>query len=282
MILSSSVFAQNYGQDKKYFIWDNASAPHSNKITVAETNEKNILRNVTKSELYVFKADESKKTDKTIVICPGGGYACLCMSYEGYEMAEWLSSQGITAAVLKYRMPNGNKEVPLEDAVEAIRILKKNAKELNISPDKIGIMGFSAGGHLAAYTSNFAPDKDKPAFSVLFYPVITGKKGICHKGSFDYLLGEEAGEDLRIKYSLEECVSPTTPPALILVSDGDQLVPPVNSTLYYNALKKYNIKASLHVYPGGFHGWGNHFDFEYSDEWRASLLDWLKFLDKKE
>ena len=196
-------------------------------------------------------------------------------------MAEWLTSQGITCGVLKYRMPNGHKEVPLEDAVEALRTMRKMSKELNIDPKKVGIMGFSAGGHLAAYTSNFAPEGEKPAFSILFYPVITSEWGLCHKGSFDNLLGADASESLRAEYSLENRVTKTTPPALLLLSDHDTVVPPISSIRYYNALKKHGVEAAMHIYPGGYHGWGIREDFPYIKQWQAAIVDWLAGLNKK-
>lgn len=271
--------AQEYGQNRTIKIWDNSTAPHSSELTSPEAETSpNIIGSVTEAVLYVFEADPAKATGQAIVICPGGGYAVVCMSYEGVEMAKWLASQGITCGVLKYRMPNGHKEVPLEDAVEALRIMRRNAADLNIDPAKVGIMGFSAGGHLAAYTSNFAPEGEKPAFSILFYPVITGEDGLCHKGSFDNLLGADATAAQRAEYSLETRVTRSTPPALLLLSDHDTVVPPISSTRYYNALKKHGIKASMHIYPEGWHGWGISPDFPYREAWQAALLDWLKTL----
>ena len=271
--------AQEYGQNRTIKIWDNSTAPHSSELTSPEAETSpNIIGSVTEAVLYVFEADPAKATGQAIVICPGGGYAVVCMSYEGVEMAKWLASQGITCGVLKYRMPNGHKEVPLEDAVEALRIMRRNAADLRIDPAKVGIMGFSAGGHLAAYTSNFAPEGEKPAFSILFYPVITGEDGLCHKGSFDNLLGADATAAQRAEYSLETRVTRSTPPALLLLSDHDTVVPPISSMRYYNALKKHGIKASMHIYPEGWHGWGISPDFPYREAWQASLLDWLKTL----
>lgn len=271
--------AQEYGQNRTIKIWDNSTAPHSSELTSPEAETSpNIIGSVTEAVLYVFEADPAKATGQAIVICPGGGYAVVCMSYEGVEMAKWLASQGITCGVLKYRMPNGHKEVPLEDAVEALRIMRRNAADLKIDPAKVGIMGFSAGGHLAAYTSNFAPEGEKPAFSILFYPVITGEDGLCHKGSFDNLLGADATAAQRAEYSLETRVTRSTSPALLLLSDHDTVVPPISSTRYYNALKKHGIKASMHIYPEGWHGWGISHDFPYREAWQASLLDWLKTL----
>ena len=268
--------AQEYGQNRTVKIWDNASAPHSNGITTAEVEQSPmIIGGTSEAVLYIFEADPAVATGQAMVICPGGGYAVVCMGYEGVDMARWLASKGITCGVLKYRMPNGHREVPLEDAVEALRTMRRMSSELKIDPARVGIMGFSAGGHLAAYTSNFADDADKPAFSVLFYPVITGEAWLSHKGSFDNLLGADASEAERAEYSLETRVTSTTPPAILLLSDDDTVVPPISSTRYYNALKKEGIEASMHIYPTGGHGWGISEGFRYREAWQQALLDWL-------
>lgn len=138
--------AQEYGQNRTVKIWDNASAPHSNGITTAEVEQSPmIIGNTSEAVLYIFEADPAVATGQAMVICPGGGYAVVCMGYEGVDMARWLASKGITCGVLKYRMPNGHREVPLEDAVEALRTMRRMSSELKIDPARVGIMGFSAG-----------------------------------------------------------------------------------------------------------------------------------------
>ena len=269
------ISAQDWGQDLTIKIWDNSTAPHSNDITEPMVNNRDFISRTSQTMLYIYKAQGENPTDKAILICPGGGYSTVCVATEGYTYAKWLQSQGITCAVLLYRLPNGHKEVPLEDTVEALRTLRKNAQELKIDPKKVGIMGFSAGGHLAAYTSTLAPEGEKPAFSVLFYPVITGEQGLTHEGTFNELLGRDASAIERASYSLENRVTRETPPALLLLSDHDTVVPTISSVRYYSALKKHGINASMHIYPNGWHGWQiGH--FEYEKQWQASLLDWLK------
>ncbi|MDE6446086.1 MAG: alpha/beta hydrolase [Alistipes sp.] len=270
------VAAQDYGQAFTVKIWDNATAPHSNGIDTPETvPAPNRIGNVSAAELYVFPADEAKNTGLAVVICPGGGYARLAMDYEGYNVAKWLASNGVTAAVLKYRMPAGHPEVPLEDAGRALRIMMGlEAGATGCTADKVGIAGFSAGGHLAAMTSNLA--ETKPAFAILFYPVITARKGLAHEGSFDNLLGAGRDAASEARYSLENRVTEQTPPTLLLLSDDDRSVPPVNSALYYEALKRHGVEASLHVYPTGGHGWGIRENFRYRDQWQAAVLDWLE------
>lgn len=272
------LMAQDYGQDRTIKIWDNATAPHSNGITAPEAIKNDIIINTTETVLYIFEADKAKATGEAILVCPGGGYSCVCIEWEGYKVAKWLAEQGITAGVLKYRLPNGNPAVPLEDTVEALRTLRKLAGELGYDPAKVGMMGGSAGGHLTGYTSNFAPIDERPAFAIMFYPVITSEEGYCHKGSFDYLLGKNSTERERAYYSLETRVTKHTPPTLILTSDTDTTVPTVSSTRYYNALKKHGVPASLHIYPGGYHGFCMHDDVAFKPLWQTALLDWLKTL----
>ncbi len=265
----------DYGEAFTVKIWDNASAPHSNGISTPETEiAPDRIGNTSEAELYIFPAHPAKNTGLAVMICPGGGYQVLCMDYEGYDVARWFAANGITAAVLKYRMPNGHPEVPLEDAEQAIRILRGiEPGAEGFAVGKVGIAGFSAGGHLAAMTSTMA--RTRPAFTLLFYPVITGEEGKGHAGSFDNLLGTERTPEQTFRYSLENRVDRQTPPALLLLSDDDRLVPPVSSTRYYEALKGQGIEASMHIYPSGGHGWGILDDFRYKEQWQQSVLDWL-------
>ena len=278
MVRSSlAAMARDYGQAATIRLWDNASAPHSNGIATPEEGMDACRpSNISVAELYVYPADAAKATGQGVSICPGGGYAVLAFDYEGYEVAQWLAAHGITAAVLKYRMPNGHPEVPLEDAEQALRLLRGEVPGAEgFTCRKVGIMGFSAGGHLAAMASTMGAVR--PDFSVLFYPVITAHPG--HQGSFDNLVGKERrSAETDVRYSLENRVTEQTPPALLLLSDDDTVVPPVSSTRYYNALKEKGVKASMHIYPTGGHGWGFHDDFRYKAQWQQAVLDWLEHL----
>ena len=230
LLMTATASAQDYGQTATLKIWDNTTAPHSNGITTPETEkEPNRVRNTSEATLYIFPADKAKATGQAVVICPGGGYGMLAMDHEGYEMAKWFAANGITGAVLKYRMPNHHPEVPLEDAVQALRIMAGlEAGATGYTADKVGIVGSSAGGHLAAMASTIG--SFKPAFSVLFYPVITAVQGKRHQGSFINLLSEQRTPEQDAAYSLESRVTADTPPAILLLSDDDKTVPPRAAT----------------------------------------------------
>lgn len=284
LVLAMPAVAQEYDykEDLLIKIWDNASAPHSSHLEREETSHKGIINWSKSAELYIYKAAPDKATGQAIVICPGGGYEAVCMTYEGADAARWLAENGITCGVLKYRMPNGHREVPLEDAVEALRIMRSHADEWSFSADEVGIMGYSAGGHLAAYASTFAPRGEEPAFTILMYAVITGEWGLTHEGTFNNLLGEGHTAADRAEYSPENRVTKHTPPALLMLSDDDKIVPPISSTRYYNALKKAGIEASMHIYPDGWHGWGMSKRFPYREQWQEAMIDWLRLQKKAE
>ncbi len=269
----------NYFQDERIVLWNNNQAPHSNGLTgEAYEAQTHRLVNTTEAVLYYYKADEAKATGQAVVICPGGGYAKLSMDQEGYLMAQWLAKNGIAAFVLEYRLPNGHKDVPLEDAVEAIRIVRKGAKRWNIDPAKVGIMGFSAGGHLAASASNLPKVEDRPNFSILFYPVLTANDFNTHKGSFRNLLGKKHSEAESDKWAMDKVVNEDTPPTILLLSDNDTTVPAAGAAFYYAQLRYHGVKAAMYVFPTGGHGWGNYDRFSYQKEWQHLLLRWLSEL----
>ena len=283
-LIASTTMAQEntnvkYQQDETIVIWDNQKAPHSNGLE-GEAYEKEPYRlvNTTKAVLYAYNADPAKATGQAVVICPGGGYAKLSMDQEGYLMAQWLAKNGIAAFVLEYRLPNGHKEVPLEDAVEAIRIVRKKAKKFNIDPKKVGIMGFSAGGHLAASASNIPAVEDRPNFSILFYPVVIANHYTSHVGSYRNLLGKGFTQADADDFSMEKIASENTPPTILLLSDDDTTVPAAGAAMYYAALRYHGVKAAMYVFPEGGHGWGNYDKFSYQKEWQHLLLRWLNEL----
>ncbi len=217
----------------------------------------------------------TRSTGRAILICPGGGYEHLAMTYEGHDWAPFFNSMGIAAVVLKYRMPHGKTAVPISDAEQAMRLIRSHAAEWNIDPNDVGIMGFSAGGHLASTIATHAKADALPNFQILFYPVISMDPELGHMGSHNNLLGGKAKKKDEILYSNDIQVSRLTPPALILLSNDDGAVPPLNGVNYYTALHKLDIPASLIVYPTGGHGWGLKSTFAYHLEMLMNLRSWL-------
>lgn len=229
-----------------------------------------------KPNIRVFLPAAEKSTGRAVVCCPGGGYSHLAMDHEGYQWASFFNERGIALIVLKYRMPHGVTEVPISDAREALRVVRKNAKEWNIDPTKVGIMGSSAGGHLATTVATHSDSITAPNFQILFYPVVTFDYKYTHKGSRHNLIGEKAAPDVVNLYSNEKQVSPKTPPAILLLSDDDKTVPSPNSVNYYLALKENGVKASMYIYPSGGHGWGIRENFKYHNEMMNDLSAWLE------
>lgn len=258
-------------------LWE-SNPPVKNNITEPENNVDHWITNVSEAELTIYLPSKELNTQKAVVVCPGGGYAGLASMHEGTLVAQWLNKQGIAAFVLKYRMPNKHKTVPLDDAWQAIRYVREHATEFNIRPDKIGIAGFSAGGHLASTAStHFAPTGTStcPDFSILFYPVISMNE-TTHAGSRSNLLGDNPSLSDLYLFSNEKQVNNATPPTILLLSDDDKVVLPQNSIAYYEALKKNDIKATMYIFPEGGHGWGFRENFKYYNEMTSLLASWLK------
>ena len=255
-------------------VWPDG-APNTNGLEANEDEKKNDFPSkIVTPTLTIHVAN--RPNGKAILCCPGGGYSLVAMNLEGNDMAAWLNSQGYTLAVLKYRMPNGHDEVPLSDALQAMRIMRQHSEEWKIS--KIGIMGASAGGHLASTVATHYTEDSRPDFQVLFYPVISMQADIAHRGSRENLLGKNPSEELVNKYSNELQVNAQTPPAFILHSSDDGGVPVENSIRYYQALVKNRVPVALHCYPVGGHGWGYRDSFPYKHEWKGELEKWLREL----
>ena len=229
----------------------------------------------TEATLPIYPAQ--KPNGQAIIACPGGGYAGIATTHEGHDMAAWFNSQGITYAVLHYRMPYGNHEIPLSDAHQAIRYMREHAAQWNIH--QLGIMGFSAGGHLASTAATHFDEETRPDFQILFYPVIT-MGDYTHQGSRNLLLGKNPSEELVKLYSNELQVNEQTPSAFIMHSSDDKTVPVQNTINYYLELCKHGIPASVHFYPIGGHGWGYNDTFPYKSQWKYELEKWLRELQR--
>lgn len=271
------VFAQQPTPHAIIELWPNG-APTSNGQTGDMIDTDGVLRNITKPTLTVFLP--SHPNGMCVMACPGGAYHCVCTGTEGFPMAQWYLNQGIAYAILHYRLPNGHREVPLDDAQRGLQILRGHAKEWGFS--KIGIQGCSAGGHLAAMAStHYTGSSNRPDFQILFYPVITLEPSFTHMGTRENLIGKNASEEVAVKYSNEKQVTSQTPPAFIMHSSDDDLVPVKNSIAYYQALVDKGVSATLHVYPNGKHGWAFHDWFAYKREWTGELERWLKWIQPR-
>jgi acetyl esterase/lipase len=253
-----------------------------------ETFEGRRVRYVSEPTLTIYLPPKEQNTGVAVVICPGGGYGMEAMDHEGYEVAEFLQSHGIAGIVLKYRLPYGHSEIPLQDAQQAIRLVRFHAEEWSIDPKKVGIAGFSAGGHLASTlsthfdsgnsNSNSAVGKlsCRPDFSILLYPVVTFKEEWGHMGSRENLIGKTNDWKIIEKFCNELQVTNQTPPAFIALADDDTGVKPRNSIEYYLALKREGIPAELHIFKEGGHGFGMHKTGKAHDQWPLMVVEWMK------
>jgi acetyl esterase/lipase len=245
---------------------------------------------IVKPDLYFYPAPAEKATGTAVIICPGGGYAGLAIRHEGLQVAQWFNSFGVTAFVLTYRLPDDaimeNKSIgPMQDGQKAIRIVRRHAKEWGINPNKIGIMGFSAGGHLASTLSTHFNEKvyepedstsARPDFSLLIYPVISMDSTITHWGSRVNLLGNAPSPELVRHFSSELQVNEQTPPAFLVQSMDDNAVPVQNSIVYALALRKYKIPSELHLYQSGGHGYGLSQWAGTQSAWPEACCKWLE------
>lgn len=291
-LLFSGIIATN-AQNQVIPLWNKIP----NEIKAPDYKEKPEMKDgkmqstsqVSVPTLSIFIPKETKPNQTAVIICPGGGYTHLAFDKEGTKVAEWFNSIGIAAFVLKYRMPNDltmkDKSVgPLQDAQEAIRYVRQNASKWNIDTKKIGLLGFSAGGHLAATASTHYDDKvyesaykvsARPDFSLLIYPVISMENDITHKGSQINLLGNNPSQELISSFSNEKKVNAQTPPAFLIHATDDTVVIPENSINYYLALKKNGVTAELHLYEKGGHGFGLGVN-DTSKFWTRDCIEWLK------
>lgn len=266
------VFSQSYKELALY----PQGALTSNGITEAEYLKGRHVYAVSETVLYAFLPDKNKATGQAVVIFPGGGYRFISIVSEGFQVADWLVSQGIAAIVVKYRLPNGHHNIPLDDARAAMKLVRSKASAWNVDPGKVGVMGFSAGGHLAATLSTRYDEGSRPDFSILVYPNISLISPYARGNAKEVLFGKNGGnEELYHLYSAELQVTGNTPPAFIVLSDDDPVVNPDHSLRYYRALKTHQVPAEMHIFAGGKHGWGFQSQFEYLGELKTLLGRWL-------
>lgn len=247
--------------------------------------------------LQVFTPPKKHRSKKAVIICPGGGYHGLAYDLEGTEIAKWYNSIGITAFVLKYRMPkrhtgNYKSKIPLSDAARAMKFVRKNADRWNIDPNQIGIMGFSAGGHLASTLGThynmdlFTPDDPyekisaRPDFMILIYPVISMEDAYTHKGSMQSLLGEHPSTEAQHLYSSDQQVDPNTPRTFLIHCLDDDVVDVANSIKMFQSLQEHKVPSELHVFPKGGHGFGLAVNNKQLAIWSTLLERWLNQLEE--
>jgi acetyl esterase/lipase len=265
----------------------NKKAPDQERTVTTEAISR--VSKVSVPTLTMYKAPAGSAKTASVIICPGGGYSILAINHEGTDVAKVFQEWGITAFVLKYRLPDDsimdNKEMaPLQDAQRAIQLVRQNADKWGIDADRIGIMGFSAGGHLAStvsthftnpVTDNPSSISIRPDFSILIYPVISFTDSLTHMGSRNRLLGKVPAAEKIIHYSNELQVSSQTPPAFMVHAGDDKSVKPSNSIAYYQALLKNGVSAELHLYQNGGHGFGMN-NKTTTDRWMDRLRNWLQ------
>jgi acetyl esterase/lipase len=253
-----------------------------------------LISKISKPTLSVYLPPKTKRTGAAVIICPGGGYSVVAVKHEGTDVAKKMTEWGVTAFVLKYRLPDDSimldKETgPLQDVQQAIKYIRNNAALYNINPDKVGVMGFSAGGHLAATAATHftkpviesnPPVNLRPDFLVLVYPVVSFTDSIGHSWSRQQLIGENPSPEKIAEYSNELQVTAQTPVSFLVHAGDDDGVKPANSISFYEALLKNGVSASLNIYPKGGHGFGMN-NKTTSDAWMLRLKYWLmdnKFL----
>lgn len=221
----------------------------------------------------------TQPSGRAIVDLPGGGYSHLAVDHEGHQWADWMNRQGIAFFVLEYRMPKGDRTIPLTDAYRAMTTVRDSATAWRVNPYDVGIMGFSAGGHLASAVSTHAPWAARPNFSILFYPVVSMDERVTHKGSCANFLGAEGMKDKRLiqQWSNDACVRRhLTPPACVILSTDDRVVPPVtNGVAYYSAMRRAGNNCALYAYPSGGHGYGIRKNFAFHEQMLGDLKAWL-------
>lgn len=276
-------------------LYPDGQVPHYRDVGETEIVERGDLLLVSKVQtptIEVFLPDPAIATGEAVVICPGGGYWVLAYELEGTEVAQWWADRGIAGIVLKYRLPTSAAQIeprlsPLLDAERAMRLVRSRATDWHIDPDRVGIMGFSAGGHLAATLSTqpshpINSDGDpidrlssRPDFSILVYPVISMSAPFAHAGSRLGLLGENPAPKYLRRYSAELQVTPETPPAILIHAEDDEGVPPDHSHVYAEALRAQNIPAEVHLYPSGGHGFGLATGNSNLKDWIEVCHQWL-------
>lgn len=290
-------FIHQISAQQRMTLWEKGKMPNSKGLKLKTIEEKEgRITQIQEPELFAFLPAKEERKQMAVIIIPGGGYHHLTYDLGGYSYAKWLNTLGISAFVLNYRLPTSpdlkqREMAPLQDIQSAIKLIRKNAAQYGISPDQIGVLGTSAGGHLAAMVSNISIDYTElkgdwqtistiPDFAILVSPVIDLGE-FAHKGSRENLLGKDASEDKIKEYSMQNRVTEKTPPTILFHAQNDPAVPVINSILYYEAMVKNKVKGAMFIFPEGEHNIGISNKSELTDNWKIICADWLRKLDAK-
>lgn len=287
LMLSSLAAATALAQDTILPLWPEG-VPNAKADPGVELHDEGRIANVSVPTLTVYAPAVDRPNGTAVIICPGGGYVRLSTQREGVQYANWLSTLGVTSFVLKYRMTEFGHPAPLQDVLRAVRLVRSRAAEFKIDAKRIGVMGSSAGGHLAASAGTLFDHADgktgapldavsaRPDFLILMYPVITLHDPVAHAGSRTALIGENASAELVDLLSLEKRVTTASPPALLIHTQEDQSVPVENSLLFFQALTRAKVPAELYVFERGGHGMGMRAELGTSSDWPKRAEEWLR------
>jgi acetyl esterase/lipase len=299
-ILLWGIVSSSYSQDFILPLWPEGIPNFRETGATEKWDSSDIIAvtNVQHPEIAVFLPAARQSTGQAVLICPGGGYWALAYNWEGTDIAKWFNSKGIAGIVLKYRLPTSAGQVvpyesPLMDAKRAMRLVRYHASEWNIDPGQVGIIGFSAGGHLAStlgthfdygdvYASNpLERLSSRPDFMILAYPVITMTKSFMHSGSRNALIGDNPEKSLAENFSNELHVTKDTPPTFLIHAGDDKGVPVENSLVFYQALVDNNIPAEMHIYPSGGHGFSLAINKGHLITWTDVCIEWIRSLKEE-
>lgn len=288
------LFTQFSAQEKISF-WPKGEMPNS-KILASKTKKKKELKELKEAELFAFLPPVKERNQKSVIIIPGGGYSKLTYDEGAFQIAKWMNTLGISAFVLNYRLPTSpdliQKEIaPLQDLQAAIKYIRKNSAQWGISSDQVGVVGTSAGGHLATMASNISKDYTElkgdwstissiPNFAILFCPVIDLGE-YAHKGSRNSLLGENASPEKIAEFSMQNLVTDKTPPTILFHNQDDTAVPPMNSILYFKAMTKNKVKGAMFIFPKGGHRFFVTDKDPMNENWKKLCADWLEGIGNK-
>ncbi len=265
MFSQKEILLYSTSNPEKSFIEENEIANGTEWITF-----------VSRARMYMYPADKKNKRRTSVLICPGGGYGGLAAQKEGVEIAHWFNSLGVTAFVLYYRMPFAHHEIPLKDAKTAIQIIRNNSRQWNLNKKRIGVIGFSAGGHLAATLGTHFDKFNKPNFMALIYPVISFRPAFFPGGTCENLLGKNPPKELINFHSNELHATKHTPPTFLVHALNDEVVEPLHSQAFADSLKSRKVNFELVLYKNGGHGFGMRPQNVDADQWPNRLKEWLK------